>query len=827
MATLQSVFNNQFAISQFDEYYLPCINRNTFEKEDSITAFKKKYKQDIFKKDTLHVILGLDSGLLVNYILESPQVAGSKYIFVELPEVMSMLNIDIPEEQQHYLKVLSLEELNEHIESGEDDLFLIKDQIAITLSLAASAGVVEEYSGYYSQIYKLIKQQTTSHKANFTQKSFFVEQFFNVVENNQPASILKNQFAGKTAIVIGGGPSLDEHIDWIKANYEQLFILTVSRFASKLSAAGIPAHIIVSVDPQDTSFEVNRDMMGLANESLFINSHHVNHRIIAQWNGKSLFLGNRFPWEETNNILTIGPTVTNSAIRVAIDMGFKQVLLSGVDLCHSSAGVTHAKGSVEASAGSNNSIIHEWVETYSGSIAETPIQLIHAALALKEEAETYPNVEIVNLSINAAKIQGINHIPKEQVSIVSADCSPSQLLDMVPSASENKQEKLQRIQTELSAANEAFKAISKLAIKALHINNEAKKLKQHSAAFQAKASEIDKIEQKINKKFPKYNMSIKVFGYFEFTQFLTTKKTQDWSFKQMNSMTHLYYSAYQIITEQLQELTETALDIVKLRREEISDAPSIELITEGWKKHNQPGRVNIFQAMLDNTVASSLTLDEKSKLKSASDSYQDQLTSFAHPYFSMKKKNQNLDNTLAKILDLKQHKNIDGLTLLTNNIEPLIANDKFAHRLFHLALHYVHFLENNFDAALTALLEIEPTSRTEVELKQQLLLALKLHKIDLAEETITSLAQYSDEYYPQHAHILSLQGKNQQALDLYLNYLDKYPTDESTLIKLGVFLAGLGQIEGAKSAFDNVMQINPDNVTARNYLNQLATGNAS
>ncbi len=821
MERSSSVFNNQFSISQFGEYYLPSVNRNTFEKVDSTTAFKQKFKQDIFAKDTLHIVLGLDSGLLVNYILEAPKTDGSKYIFVELPEVMNMLNIEIPTEQQDYLKVISFDELTHHIESAEDDLYFIKDQIAVTLSLAASSGVIEEYSTLYSQAYRTINQHSISHKTNFNQKSFFEQQMFNVVENQLPASLLKNKFLGKTAIVIGGGPSLDLHLEWIKENYQQLFIFTVSRFAAKLSQAGIPAHIIVSVDPQDTSFEVNRDMMKLAGESLFINSHHVNHRILAQWQGKSLFLGDQLPWIETDNILTIGPTVTNSAIRIAIEMGFEQVLLTGVDFCHSPTGVTHAKGSLEASAGSKNSKIHEWVETYSGQIAETPIQLLYAAQGLEEEASQFPNVKIINLSEHAAKIKGVAYKNFNDINIVSAQCSPAQLLAMIPSSTDNESSFLSTLETEVIDAKNAFVSIKKLSQKALNLTNSARKLKPESIEYQGKVKEIDSIETKINKKFNRYNMSIKVFGYFEFSQFLTTKKKQDWSEQHMLKMIKLYYSAYEVITQKLQNLTETSIETIRIRREETKVQPNIELLTIGWNKYNQPGRVWLLEQKLNATSLDTLSAKESEQLAESKKQYQEQLTSFSHPYFAMKKTNQNLDNTLAKILDLKKHNNIKGLTLLINSIRPLIEKDAFAARLLLLAEHYIYFIEKDFESSLQSLLQIEKADRTELELKQLLLVALKLHQLDLAEQTIKSLSLYSDEYFPQLAHIFSLQGNNQQALDTYLDYLDKYPTDEGTLLKLGIFLAKIGQLGGAKSAFEQVLSINPDSISAKNYLEQV------
>ncbi|MDO6774769.1 DUF115 domain-containing protein [Shewanella sp. 3_MG-2023] len=818
-----SVIKNQFSISQFGEYYLPSVNRNTFEKIDSKTLYKQKYSRDIFKEDTLHIIFGLDSGLLVNYILENDRPSGSKYIFVELPVVLSLLNVDIPKNKSSYIKIFNLEQLSEHLESSQDDLFLIKNQSIITLSLAVSSGIIEEYIEFFNTAHRIISQHTSLQKSCFTQKIFVTQQLKNVCDNHIPASILNNKFTGKMAIIVGGGPSFDNHIAWIKNNYQDLFIIAVSRMAAILSKAGIPAHIIVSVDPQEHSFEVNRDMMSLSKESLFITSHHVNHRIVSQWQGTSLYIGEALPWvNEPNNIPTIGPTVTNSALRIAIEYGFKNILLSGVDFCHSNNGITHAQGTVEAQAGTSNSAINEWVETYAGEIAETPIQLVYAAQALQEEAQSYPDVTISNLSINAAQVDGIDYQPIDSVKIIPANINPQQLLALVDELSSSQAEFFVKKHDELSSALTDFKRINCLCIKAIELNSELVSNRKTPKKHQKINAKIESIENTLKNNFAEYTNAIKFYGYYEFSKFLTTKDTEDWTVDQMNDMTYQYYNAFKVISSTLIGSIAESIDYVELRLEELKETASISLLHKGWLKYNQPGRVNIWLASQTEESKISYSKEDTHLIEALQENYHQQLTSLSHPYFSMQKSNQSLVNTQTKILDLQKNNNATGLRILLKGLEPLMKENETADRLFHLAEHYLYIIEKRFELALESVQKIADVQLTEIERKQILFLSLKLYDLDLAEKTLSELTQYSDEYLPQHAHILSLQGNNQQALDMYLDFLDKYPTDESTLIKLGIFLAGLGEINGAKSAFEQILSFNPDNLTASNYLTQLA-----
>ena len=113
-----------------------------------------------------------------------------------------------------------------------------------------------------------------------------------------------------------------------------------------------------------------------------------------------------------------GPTVTNAALKAAIEMGFSNILLSGVDLCYSQTGVSHASGSNEAKVGPILGQPGVWVETYSGDKAETSISFDNAVLSLSGQAEQVKDqgVCVYNLSKNAARTKNIEHIPTSQLS---------------------------------------------------------------------------------------------------------------------------------------------------------------------------------------------------------------------------------------------------------------------------------------------------------------------------------------------------------------------------------------------------------------------------
>ncbi|GIU48807.1 hypothetical protein TUM4438_31040 [Shewanella sairae] len=822
MTTPTSQIDNKFHINNFGEHYLPSVNRKSFECLDSKTVFKQTFKDQLFIEECLHIVIGSDSGLLIDFIINNEMPSGSKYLIIEPPAILDILPLELRNKLPEQIKLIDFAELQSLLSSDDYEMYLIKNQYMTHNSIASTSGVIDLYNTYIHDTQKLLKMHNFKMSGIFQNKVFLIQQLKNTPDNLYPASLLRNKFIGKTCVIIGGGPSLDEHIDWITNNYDQLFIITVSRVAAKLSKANIPAHIIVSIDFQDLNFEVNIDAMALAQESLLINSYHLNHRIISQWQGKSLYTGSRLPWikDDANNIASAGPTVTNSAVRIAIELGFKTILLSGVDFCYSSSGVTHSKGSVEAEAGINNSRIEEWVETYAGNQAETPVQLISAAQTLQTEALNHPQANIINLSINAAKLEGISYQAAETITIEPANIAPKQLLAMIPDAAEERKKHYNSMQTELHSAETALKIIETLSKQAIKLNLQLQKIDVQSKKYRSTAKKIELIEREIESKYSDYSYLIKQYGYAEFSKFLTTKESAKWTVEEMQNMTHLYYNAFKLLSGEVSSYIAEANKIIETRQLELSDDPDLNKLAKLWSKHNQPGRVHIFSKLREELGLNIAATSEP--LTKAEDEYHRQLTEKSHPYFSMKKRNQSLHNTLAKITDLYKSKNQSGLTQLVNSIKPMIKGDAEAQRLYFLAKCYVCILDNDKYAALLALQQIDENNQTEVILKQLVALASEQQQIELTLSALAKIVNFSHEYLPLYAHALTIKGDNIAAINTYLDYLEISPEDIKVRLNLGAFLLKIGQNEGAITCFKQVLTLDINNLSALNYLKQVA-----
>ncbi len=141
----------------------------------------------------------------------------------------------------------------------------------------------------------------------------------------------------------------------------------------------------------------------------------------------------------------------------------------------------------------------------------------------------------------------------------------------------------------------------------------------------------------------------------------------------------------------------------------------------------------------------------------------------------------------------------------------------------NLRIAWLHYLGGNYANALehyTAAMRVAPYA---LEPKLGYLLPLLAQDRWADAETlayqIVSVDHYS--YYGnlRLAVALRMQGKLEQARMIVTKMLTAYPTDTLYLTELGLIQAAAGESDAAKSTFTDVLILDPENSTARGYLN--------
>jgi hypothetical protein len=173
------------------------------------------------------------------------------------------------------------------------------------------------------------------------------KEFINNFIENIPSIIrspgvkdLKDIFAGRPAIVVSAGPSLEKNIHLLKKAKGKAVIIAVDPVLTTLVPAGIIPDIVVAIDPSPENIKVfegnpllkaipfvclmqyTKDIVRMYPGPIFMNS--VPGNIVYQWL--------KDYWEEKGYIETFGGSVAHLAFATAQYVGAKAICFVGQDL---------------------------------------------------------------------------------------------------------------------------------------------------------------------------------------------------------------------------------------------------------------------------------------------------------------------------------------------------------------------------------------------------------------------------------------------------------------------------------------------------------------
>ncbi|MFT5760547.1 MAG: hypothetical protein ACI9LM_005334 [Alteromonadaceae bacterium] len=818
MKTLNNPALKTVKLSRFNEHYFPAINHNLFETLDSTSTFKQRFPE-FYSTNTLHIVIGLDSGLLANYVMDMSLPSGSKFVFVELEDVLQVLNIDIPDAQQKDIFVCNFEQLESILENPELQVYFGKFYCRVSHSLGAVASHLEGYSILKSMVPTSLIKTSMKLTDILSMQKFMTKQLHNIADNQITAkSVLSGyDFSTMTCIVVAGGPSLDEHIEWIKCNQNRLFIIAISRVAGKLVDVGITPHVVITIDPYPISLSVSRGLLPLADRMIMINAYYAAPEIVGQWAGIKCYLGQKLPWVEEDNYHSFGPTVSNTAVNLAITLNFERVILSGVDLCFSPEGHTHAKGSLEAELNPVNlGYIGQWVETNDGQFAETTIQMYSALELLQADIVEAKQIQFINLAAQAAKIESVTYQSIETLTCEKLSLSTEDFFSQVKNRylTLNIEELLQKDRNCVKNYQIKIEKIFQLILHANQLCNQLSLLQKDDTKILKLNMQLSRIESKINNAESDVIKLIKRFGYFQFMDFLMISKSGSMSTGHKVEQLSVYYKCFESAIKLLLGHFKDSVSRLDCRIQELNPKVPLSTLSNDWLLASQPGRLFIWKAIHG-------IEDSRDELSQQLLVVFNTLTiSPDKPYQNYVKNRSSLVSVKSKIEYLKNEKNLTGLELMVKNLTPFFER-KLADAipLYWFALSAKYELQGNIIAAQKSILNISPEQRGITELKQIISTSIKMQDLGIALEAFENIAQLTDSFMIKHAKVLELAGQVQAAVNVYLDYLDKYPEDAATWISFGLYMRDINQLDAAESSFLKVLEIEPDNKFAQECIN--------
>ncbi|MCR5799052.1 MAG: DUF115 domain-containing protein [Lachnospiraceae bacterium] len=203
-------------------------------------------------------------------------------------------------------------------------------------------------------------------------------------------------------IIIGGGPSLDERISYIKDNREKRTILAASTVYKKLIMNDIKPDFVAVIDPQNRTYNHVRTMTDQTAPIIMTDT--------ANWQFGECYKGEKYLVETSGSFYSqnnekwySSGTVVAFAIDVAAYAGAKKIELIGVDLSYPT-GESHAKDTMDYKEVKADNLI--MVPSVNGEMVYTDFLMKIYIDEISAKVNDFHEIEFVNLSPYGALING-------------------------------------------------------------------------------------------------------------------------------------------------------------------------------------------------------------------------------------------------------------------------------------------------------------------------------------------------------------------------------------------------------------------------------------
>jgi hypothetical protein len=580
----------------YGEIYFEELNKKTFANSSSKTIFERYFKDAFDVEYQLYLIVGTDSGLLPQYLLNKYQNdrKGRKFVFIEQPAVIELLDLsELPE----WMTVVSSEQSLKDLSADWIDYMMTK-----RLGLYKSIGIIDKHSDAVVNLWNEVKDQYSklqfSDLANNHSRPFVEAQLKNYPRNNFPIRNFKERLRGKRAIVIGGGPSLDKLLDWIKQYRDEFYIFAVGRVSKRLHKEGLIPDFIVSVDPHELSYDNSKQMFYFMEHSILLSCYHIAPRLLSQWSGAASYFGELYPWEQASgNSTSPGPTVLHGALVQAAFLGCHEIYLAGADLCFYE-GKTHVSGSAEEEVGNLSIQNASKVMTYSGDEAETDVPFAQGVVALGTVAKYLNETRgtlIYNLSPHAAQADYVDYMPVESLTSQPPNVSKEVVLEQLKSEIEMSAEQMSDLLKEKLGVMQQER---KLMISAQKLIKDAiKSVKRYRVDFNDKAlSKAQSQRSKLDKLLGDKNMIIFYYGYNYFSKVMKPVEDKErLTDKEIVHTLSTYFDGMKkSILDYLKLLDDVIAEIKFMQTEFRTDSLPCELYSR-WEEKKEFGRSEVWQ----------------------------------------------------------------------------------------------------------------------------------------------------------------------------------------------------------------------------------------
>lgn len=807
--------STDYETNAFGEHYIPAINGDLFAGTPSHQLYEKHLGSEFWREDHCHLVIGSDSGLLINHVAQRGVPEGSLYLFIEPRELVSVIaaRTDAALCASDAIQLCEPGQWQALASTRGLDTYILKKRILVHQCLAARTTLQADYHPLVSDVISTLDNTAYTTKLCLVDKPLIEQVLRNLSENLLPVMQLQGQFAGRTALVMGAGPSLNDHLEWIREHREQLVIFAASRLGKKLLEIDLLPDVVVSIDHQPVNFELSRDCLKFSDKVVLLNANNVSPALLSQWQGPSIYSGELLPWHSPLNTANLeaecGPTVTNTAVVAAGAMGFTTILLSGVDFCSPVGGKTHAVGE---DLNEQLRRTHR-VTTFSGESANSNVQMMYAAETLARQVARIPSTRVINLAPLACRIEGVDHLPPDQLALDSLP-SPAGGLVVAEPSSQDRINHNQRLLAELEAVHQQLKTIARLCDDAIDFNRKIyKRDKQGNYNLKAK-QKLDNLQARLDTEFDHINVTIKKAGMVFFIDTMTTRDINQFSDEQLEQQGRRYYRAYKKSAHSLLAMVGQAIERVQSRLLEDQFDGNPKVLFERWQNDLQPGRASLWQRHHPQYSAA-LTGSDTEQFAALQTQFAESLQP-QRPHGPLPDRYWYLRK---RLLAYFHSGNRQQLQAVIDNLTQRDGAKPRGEQLLALGRGCMALLQGSRSTALQELKQAAHNDLDEPLLQLLVKLAIQENDLGWAESLLAEAANKDDHHLPQYANLLKNNKKAAEAADAYTTWLQCHPDDLETWLQLAELYVEAGEPELAQAVYGYVLEQDPGNLSAAAFMN--------
>ena len=820
----EATLNYYFEENKWGERFIPNLNRTAFDTASAASYFENDLDFDALEANKLTIIVGSDSGLLFKYLCSQAVPASSRIVIIEPADIFEVVNKECqlwlstqgPKTEDSVVSLHSAENVDSEVFNGDDIAYFFAGKIQQTQSRCA----IQDYNNIYYPLYREVRE-TLSARAHvihnlYSIKTYVEQQMNNCVDNHTPMRARPDFGKDSVAVILGGGSSLDDQLDWIVKNRSRVFLISVSRICNKLQMLNLIPDMVVAMDPYPVTYAFGKIGTQWKNVPL-VCSYHVSHLLLKQWRGPHYYMGYCYPWETikhepTDTVESAGPTVGHGAVVLAARLGFSTILLAGIDLCLNASGDSHTQGTPEAELLKLPGNYDAQVTTYAGNQAGTSLDFYRSIESLNHIGREFNQHSdtVFNLNIHAAEVPSIKYIEANQVALPerkpefdTSDNTPwtTHQLDELKKQIIGYKREFDKIKTICSK--------TKVCIDQIYGKNG----KQPTSAYHKR---LDALEDRLNKIDSYAIDTVRHFMGPEFAQLRKPSGFTEMDEDDMEKWARDYYKITHRGAKYFQQALTRALETIELRKAEQADNPDIEYLLEKWISFETPGRVAIFHERLRPYASD----DQKARLADAEYSYLQSLQKkdenheqkIGSTYGTIRKTMQSLRYLRNKqcVADLQTYsEKLSDLewpygtiaSFIKGNIAEINSDTELSIQHYQQVIDECGEQLNNGGETLDSigtLIEESLTNLTRIYLDN--------HDGDSAVATLGILSEITPQYIPSYANLLDMLGNYASAVELLNIYLDSFKHDSRAARQLAQIHEKAGNME----AYQQAIQLSRD-----------------